>query len=92
MSFAHLHAEAYVHPLLGLSGVDLVGFSDPDKQRGAEMAETFGLHHFPRHEDLLAEGLDGVLVCSENAGGRELVELAAAAGAHVLCESRSRSL
>ena len=29
---------------------------------------------------------DGVIVCAENAEHRRLVELAAAAGAHVLCE------
>ena len=86
MSFAHLHAEGYVHNLRRAAGVETVGFSDPDRERGRRFSESFGLRWFERHEDLLAEGLDGVVVCSENAGRRELVEMAAATRAHVLCE------
>lgn len=86
MSFAHLHAEAYIHSLRRAEGVDMVGFSDTDRERGQRTAESFGAKWFDRHEDLLAEGLDGVVVCSENVGRRELVEMAAASGAHVLCE------
>ncbi|MDZ7706155.1 MAG: Gfo/Idh/MocA family oxidoreductase [Trueperaceae bacterium] len=86
MSFAHLHAEGYVGNLRDLPGVEVVGFSDTDHERGARVAELFDVRWFDRHEDLLAEGLDGVLVCSENAHRRELVEMAAEAGVHVLCE------
>lgn len=86
MSFAHLHAEGYVHNLQRAAGVETVGFSDPDRERGRRFSEAFGLRWFERHEDLLAEGLDGVLVCSENAGRRELVEMAAERAVHVLCE------
>ena len=86
MSFAHVHAEGFVGNLRAAPGAELVGFSDDDAARGARFVEAFGLRHFARHEDLLAEGLDAVLVCAENARRRALVELAAAAGAHVLCE------
>jgi len=86
LSFAHAHAEGFVGNLRAIPGVELIGFSDDDRGRGRRMAAAFGLRHVARHEDLLAEGLDAVLVCAENARRRELVGLAAAAGVHVLCE------
>ncbi|MFN2302713.1 MAG: Gfo/Idh/MocA family protein, partial [Anaerolineales bacterium] len=38
------------------------------------------------YQELLDDGADGVIVCSENSKHRPLVELAAAHGVHVLCE------
>lgn len=86
MSFAHLHAEAYIGNLRHAPGVELLGFSDADPERGAHFAEVFNTRWYPSHEALLAEGPDGVIICSENARHRELVEMAAAAGVHMLCE------
>lgn len=86
MSFAHLHAEGYVGNLRNSPGVEFVGFSDTDAERGKHYAEVFGARWYPTHEVMLADGLDGVVVCSENANHRELVEMAAAAKVHVLCE------
>lgn len=86
MSFAHLHAEMYIHNLRNAPGVDVVGFSDTDAERGQHFAQVFHARWFPTHEALLGENLDGVVVCSENATRRELVELAANAGVHVLSE------
>jgi UDP-N-acetylglucosamine 3-dehydrogenase len=86
ISFAHMHAEGYTAGLRKIPGVDLVGFSDTDADRGARFAAAFGLRWFERHQELLDQGVDAVIVCSENAGRVELVEMAAAAGAHVLCE------
>jgi predicted dehydrogenase len=86
ISFAHVHADGYARLLLELPGVQLIGFSEDDPDRGLQAAEALGVRWFRRHEDLLAENLDGVLVCSENAHHRAHVELAAAAGASVLCE------
>jgi UDP-N-acetylglucosamine 3-dehydrogenase len=86
MSFAHLHAEAYVQNLRSAPGVEMIGFSDVDADRGKHFADVFGVTWFPTHEALIAEKPDGVVVCSENARRRELVEMAARAGVHVLCE------
>ena len=86
MSFAHLHAEVYIQNLRNAPDVEFVGFSDRNAERGRHFAEQFDAQWFHSHEDLLSEGLDGVVVCSENARHRELVELAANAGTHVLCE------
>jgi UDP-N-acetylglucosamine 3-dehydrogenase len=86
MSFAHMHAEGYAAALREMPGVELVGFSDDDDERAGRVAREFGLRRFAGHRELLAAGVDAVIVCSENAGRLELVEMAAAAGAHVLCE------
>jgi predicted dehydrogenase len=86
MSFAHHHAEAYIRGLRAIPGVELIGVADDDAARGESSARQFGATYFPSYEALLAAGPDGVLVCSENSKHRPLVEQAAAAGAHVLCE------
>ena len=86
LSFAHLHAESYQANLRGISGVELVGFSHENANEGRHFAEEYGLRWFPKHRDLLAAGLDGAIVCAENANHRELVESAAAAGCQILCE------
>jgi 1,5-anhydro-D-fructose reductase (1,5-anhydro-D-mannitol-forming) len=91
MSFAHLHAVSYVRCLQAL-GVELTA-SDPDhvdrpagEAGGPALAAELGVPYVDSYAELLEGKPDGVVVCSENAKHRELVELAAAAGAHVLCE------
>jgi predicted dehydrogenase len=86
MSFAHLHAEAYIHNLRAIPGVEMIGLADEDEARGQHFAELFEARFYPSYEAMLAEQPDGVLVCSENARHRPLVELAAEAGVHVLSE------
>ncbi len=86
MSFAHLHAEAYIGNLRAIPGVEMIGIADDNLERGQKFARQFDAHLFPSYEALLAEQPDGVLVCSENANHRPLVEMAARAGVHVLCE------
>lgn len=86
MSFAHHHAEAYIGNLRAIPGVDMIGIADDDLERGQRFARQFDAHLFPGYEALLAEKPDGVLVCSENANHRPLVEMAAQAGVNVLCE------
>jgi len=86
MSAAHVHADGYAELLKQIPDVDFIGFSDEDAQRGQAFAGAHGVRWFRRHEDLLAQQPHGVIVCSENRGHMELVQMAAAAGAHVLCE------
>ncbi len=69
-----------------ISGVELLGIADEDAARGESFAARHGVRRFPSYETLLAEQPAGVIVCSENARHRGLVELAATAGVHVLCE------
>ncbi|WP_413600256.1 Gfo/Idh/MocA family protein [Curtobacterium sp. Curtsp57] len=94
MSFAHTHAIGYLSALQAMDGVEVRG-SDPDgvsigpsvgELRGRDLAEALGVAYADTHDELLAWRPDAVVVTSENARHRELVELAAAAGAHVLCE------
>jgi UDP-N-acetylglucosamine 3-dehydrogenase len=86
LSVAHIHAENYAVILKDFPGVDLVGFSDEDPETGRRFAEQYELPWFSKHQDLLAERLDGVLICSENGRHRDLVENAATAQCQILCE------
>ena len=86
MSFAHHHADAYIHNLRLLPGVELLGVADGDIGRGQGYAQRSGSKFFPSYADLLEAQPDGVIICSENNQHRPLVEMAAARGVHVLCE------
>ena len=86
LSFAHHHAESYIHHLRAISGAELIGLADDDLERGRTYAEANGARLYPSYEALLADEPDGVLICSENSEHRALTELAAQAGAHVMCE------
>lgn len=92
MSMAHLHAVSYAQALLRLPEVE-VRVSDPEfrdrrpgESGGPSLAAELGVGYLDSYAELLAWHPDGVIVCAENARHRELVELGAAAGAHVLCE------
>ncbi|MPV36470.1 Gfo/Idh/MocA family protein [Georgenia subflava] len=90
MSFAHTHAAGYAQLLRDWPGVELLT-TDPDGEgsaelRGAALAAELDVPYVPTYEDLLDRAPDAVVVCSENVNHRPLVELAARAGAHVLCE------
>jgi 1,5-anhydro-D-fructose reductase (1,5-anhydro-D-mannitol-forming) len=92
MSFAHVHAATYAQLLKTWPGVELVA-ADPDsvaapagELRGQALADTLGIAYVESYEELLAWRPHAVIVTSENARHRLLVEAAAAAGASVLCE------
>lgn len=86
MSFAHHHGEAYIQNLRANPGVELIGVADNELERGKLIAEGYGTQFFQSYKALVEAGPDGVIICSENNKHRELVELAAAGGVHVLCE------
>ncbi|HEV2472288.1 MAG TPA: Gfo/Idh/MocA family oxidoreductase, partial [Chthonomonadales bacterium] len=87
MSFAHMHAASYAHCIAGRKDTELAGVADHDPKRAARMAAQFGTIAFAGYEELLAQPeMDAVVVCPENVKHRELTEMAAAAGKHVLCE------
>ena len=86
LSVAHLHAAGYQANLKAIPEVELVGFSHENTAEGREFSEQLSAPWFPTHQELLTQGLDGAVICSENARHRELVELAAEAGCQILCE------
>ncbi len=86
MSVAHLHAEAYIGNVRAIPDVEMIGIADDNTERGQQFAAQFDAHLFPSYDALLAEKPDGVLICAENTNHRPLVERAAAAGVHILCE------
>ncbi|HZL06455.1 MAG TPA: Gfo/Idh/MocA family oxidoreductase [Coriobacteriia bacterium] len=92
LSFAHGHSVNYLRYLQGRGDVDLLAY-DPDGAgspdagpRGQEVATAYGVAYADSYEKALAWRPDAVVICSENTKHRELVEQAAAAGAHILCE------
>ncbi|MFH8483931.1 Gfo/Idh/MocA family protein [Streptomyces longisporoflavus] len=92
LSFAHVHAAGYLRLLSRMPGVEVIG-SDPDtasaapgEVRGRAFAEETGVAYAATYEEAFAWGPDAVIVCSENARHRPLVELAASHGVNVLCE------
>ena len=92
LSFAHVHAASYARLLAAMPGVELRA-SDPDsamapdgERRGRDLAADLGVAYIDSYAELLAWQPDAVIVTSENARHRPLVEAAAAAGAAVLCE------
>jgi predicted dehydrogenase len=86
LSIAHLHAAGYQANLRAIPGVHLVGFSHEDSEEAGAFAEKFNLRRFATHQELLGQGLDGAVICSENARHGELVSLAAANRCQILCE------
>lgn len=86
MSFAHLHAEGYLHNLRANPEIELIGFADDDAGRGRHFARQYDARWFDSYEALLAEQPDGVVICTENVRHRPVVEMAAEAGVHILSE------
>ena len=85
LSAEHVHAPSYISLLAAMPGAHLVGVWDDDPQRAISAAEPVSTRVFDDVDDLL-ERVDGVVIASANSRHRRLVEIAAAAGVHVLCE------
>ena len=85
LSLAHLHADAYLELLAAMPSVELVGLWHEDAEAGRAAAAANGTAYFATEAALLGR-VDGVVVASVNSEHRRLTELAAGAGAHVLCE------
>jgi predicted dehydrogenase len=81
------HAWSYARALTASGTARLVAVYDDEAALGHSVADDFGARWTDDLAGLLAsDELDAVIVCSPTARHREHVELAAAAGCHVLCE------
>ncbi len=85
LSTAHMHAFSYANALAERTDVQIVGVWDDNPDRGAKFADRF-LSEFVPDRDALLNRCDAVIVASENKRHAELVEAAANAKCHVLCE------
>jgi len=85
LSVAHVHAPWYLEALGAMPGVELVGLWDADPVLADQRARALPTRAFADIEPLL-DGVDAVVVAGVNRDHRALVERAAAAGRHVLCE------
>ncbi len=87
LSFAHMHSYSYAASLVTRNDAVLAGIWDADAGRSLSAGERFEAPVFDSVDELLSQNLDAVIVTSENAGHRNLVELAASAGIKaILCE------
>jgi predicted dehydrogenase len=86
LSFAHMHSGSYVHCVKEVAEAELVGIADDDPERGQRIAAKVGTKFFPSYQALLDTDIDAVIIGSENIKHRELTEMSARAGKHVLCE------
>ncbi len=85
-SFAHMHAVSYARSAQDLPGVEIAGIYDANPARGEEWAEKLQTHFFASADALLAEELDGAIICAENVKHRPLVEACAGRVGAILCE------
>ncbi len=86
ISFEHMHALSYTTELGKIEGVQLAGIADSDEYRGTKMASRFGTKYYNDYHDLLTEGLDGVIICTNNSMHCQVSCDALDSGCHVLVE------
>ena len=54
MSFAHLHAEGFLHNLRANPAIELIGIADDNLERGRHFAQQYNARLFDSYEALLA--------------------------------------
>lgn len=86
MSFAHMHAYSYANALSAMPGINLTGVADDDEERGRKAAALYAVDFYSSYDELLSSGVDGVIICAENAKHVQLTLDAAAHKKHILCE------
>jgi predicted dehydrogenase len=85
MSFAHLHAEAYVQNIKAIPDVEMIGFVDSDESRVEKFGRQFQVSATTDFEKFFSENPDGVIICSENNAHLPMVEMAIDAGIRNIC-------
>ncbi|MFC3630836.1 Gfo/Idh/MocA family protein [Paracoccus angustae] len=84
---AGFFAQNQMHGWAGIEGVEIVAVCDRDPARRDKTAARFGARPYADAAEMLAaEALDFVDIATTVASHRPLVERAAAAGVHVICQ------
>ncbi|NCC64881.1 MAG: Gfo/Idh/MocA family oxidoreductase, partial [Spirochaetia bacterium] len=86
VSFEHMHALSYTQELVKYPEIVLVGIADTDAQRGTSMAARFDTTYYSSYEALFEQGLDGVIICTNNRDHAKISIAAAQKGIHILVE------
>jgi predicted dehydrogenase len=87
LSFAHGHASTYCQEIQSYADARLVSAWDDDPERGRTEAAKYGMQFCPNIETVLQDpGVDAVIVSCETNHHADLIEQAAAAGKHILCQ------
>ncbi|MCS6825867.1 MAG: Gfo/Idh/MocA family oxidoreductase [Caldilinea sp.] len=86
LGVAHMHSVSYASNLRKMAGVEVVGMWDRSPTLAAEWSKRLGVRRYERAEQLLDVEPDAVIVCSENALHRPMVELAVDRVHAILCE------
>jgi predicted dehydrogenase len=86
LSFAHERAETYARLLRDMPGVELLTADPDDPARGRAVADRLGVSFVDTWDEAFEWCPQAVVVTSDVDRRRELVERAAEAEAHVLCE------
>jgi predicted dehydrogenase len=85
VSFAHYHANFWAEVFRNSADADLVAIWDDDTARGEAAAQQYATRFEPELDALLA-ACDAIALCSATADHAALIERAAGAGCHILCE------
>ena len=87
ISFAHGHVNAYCNQMQTFDDVKLVACWDDDVARGEAAATQFGMSFSPHLEDVVHHPeIHAVIVTCETNQHAEMVEAAATARKHILCQ------
>lgn len=87
ISFAHGHANSYLHALLSLPQVEVAAIADEDKSRVQHALDKHGIAYYADYREMLAiDDIQAVVICSENANHAKHTIAAAQAKKHVICE------
>jgi predicted dehydrogenase len=83
---AGVGAQMHLDPIAALDDVELVGIASLNSEAAVARAREYGCKAFGASDELLAEGLDVVVVATPHSSHAELTIAAFETGAHVLCE------
>lgn len=87
LGLAHGHTGIYCRVMRHFDDVELVACWDEDAERGREAAAAHSMAYCSRMDSLLQDAsIDAVIIGTETNRHAEMVEAAAAAGKHILCQ------